>query len=107
MVSGDVPGAPSGDVPPGDPGHAGGTVSSGEWMNTALFTIVGIAVLGLLTVIVGVFLLDKIGKLSEEFVAGVIVVGAGIMALSGILWMITAVLMIASVVARWKKGRSG
>ena len=82
-------------------------ISLGEWMNTALFTIVGIGVLGLLTVIAGVFLLDKFGNFTEEFVAGVIVVGAGIMALSGILWMITAVLMIGGLVARWKKSRSG
>ena len=75
-------------------------------MNTALFTIVGIAMLGLLTAIVGVFVLGDSGKFSKEFDAGVIVVGAGVMALSGMLWMTAAVLMFASIFARCRKGRS-
>ena len=105
MVTGNVPDGLSSDVNSGDAIKPATVVAPSEWMNGLMFTIGGIAVVGLLVVVVGIFVLDKITKLEEGFIVGVIVVGAAILAFSGILWMAAAVLMIVSMAVRWRRGR--
>ncbi len=107
MASGEVPDVSSGDHSPADSGQTSRRVAAGEWINTAQFALAGLAALGLVVVIVGVFGLEKIGGLSGNFVAGVIVVGAGIMAIPGILWIVAAILMIIGTFVSWKRARSG
>ena len=107
MASGEVPGVSSGDHPPDGSGQTSRRVAVGEWMNTMQFALAGLAALGLVVLVVGVFGLERMGTLSDEFVAGVIVVGAGIMAIPAILWIIAAILMIIGTFVSWKRARSG
>ena len=107
MACGEVPSVSSGDHSPDDSGRTNRRVAAAEWINTAQFALAGLAALGLVVVIVGIFALEQIGGLSDNFVAGVIVVGAGIMAISAILWIVAAILMIIGTFVSWKKARSG
>ena len=107
MASDEIPGVSSGDHPPGDSERASRRLAGGEWINTMQFALAGLAALGLVVVVVGVFGLERIGSLSDKFVAGVIVVGAGIMSIPAILWIIAAILMIIGTLVSWKRARSG
>lgn len=107
MASGEAPGVSSEDHSPADSRQPSRGVTAGEWMTTVQFALAGLAALGLVVVIIGVFGLERLGSLSDNFVAGVIVVGAGIMAISAIAWVVAAILMVVGTIVSWKRARSG
>ena len=63
-----------------------------EWMGIASFVLAGVAVIGLLVVIFGLFLTP-----SEL----IILIGACIVTLDGIGWVIVATTMLISIIRRW------
>ena len=66
--------------------------SSGSWMNLASMSCAGISGIGLLVVLFGVYLTPS---------DLLIVIGAGIMGMAAMGWVIVALVMIGAIVRGW------
>lgn len=79
--------------------HAPDTIGSTliRWMNVATFSLAGVALFGLLLILSGVHLLDKVAE--RTTVDAIVLFGAVIVSLAAVAWILVAGLMIVIMVS--------
>ena len=82
-----------------------GTNTGLEWFSAAVFSLGGTALFGILMMLFALYALDKWIE-TKWIVDTVAIIGAAIVSISGIVWIVIAWLMIAITARKWWKGRS-
>ena len=82
-----------------------GTNTGLEWFNVAVFSLGGTALFGILMMLFAVYTLDEWIE-TKSIVYTVAIIGASIVSISGIVWIVIAALMISITGWKWWKARS-